>query len=369
MEARVIVNGESIVNWQSYDIRLSLGLVADEFSLSLGPPTRRLWDLCRLDAEVQIMLGNSPLIRGYIDDRGRVARRGEQTISIVGRSKMGRLIDESCPLMRLDGLDLETFCRKVCDPWFTTITLDGTRNRDLIRGRRSAKARARAPIFARRNETSLKVEPGETRQAVLQRFLRRAKLTAWESADGRELIVGQPNVQQDPQYRFTLPASPTSEFANRANVIGVDYRESVGERFSQIIVVGAGSGDGANYGRSVTRYRATADDDGFLRSKVLIVPHSDLRNQADAQERAEAERDERRSSRLQVSIETMGHSQRLVENAEAALFAPETIAEYYDEALDINERLIVAAVQLSGGRGTNGLTTLTLAPTDTIFIA
>jgi prophage tail gpP-like protein len=377
MEARVIVSGESIVNWQSYDIRLSLGLIADEFSLSLGPPTRRIWDLCALDAEVQIMLGNSPLIRGYIDDRVRVARRGEKSIQIVGRSKMGRIIDESAPLMRLDGLDLQTFCRRVCDPWFTNIALDGTRNRDLIRGRRSAKARAGAPIFARRNETSLKVEPGETRASVLQRFLRRAKLTAWESGDGRELIVGQPNRQQDPQYRFTLPASADSEFANRGNIISVTYRESVGERYSRIIVVGAGNGDGVNYGRSVTRYRAEADDgpgeDGtggdFRRRKILIVPHSDLRDLQDAQERADADRDERRSSRLQVDIETYGHSQRLFENAEGALFAPETIAEYYDEELDIEQRLMVAAVQLRGGRGTNGTTTLTLAPEDTIFIA
>jgi hypothetical protein len=106
---------------------------ADGFSLRRAFD-REVWKLCELDAEVKIAIDNTIVLDGFIDDRARAAAAG--TISIAGRDKAGRLVQESIPI----GLGLrrpaaDRGLKRLASPWFTTVTLSDARNRSVRRGK------------------------------------------------------------------------------------------------------------------------------------------------------------------------------------------------------------------------------------------
>ena len=63
---------------------------------------------------------------------------------------------------------------------------------------------------------------------------------AWSTADGRELFIGLPNYEQEPQYYF-FEAATNSDNRDSTNC-RISVRESIAERYSKITAVGASKG-------------------------------------------------------------------------------------------------------------------------------
>lgn len=363
-ETRLRVGGKVIRDWISYQVDLDMTRLGDTFTMSAGPITRELWDLVRPDTYVEILIDDVTVMAGFIDER----LGDDAVVTISGRDRGGRMVDESMQLTSFRGI-LSDLARAAAGDWYEDVVLSNAENRDLLRGRGRTKARAASePLIADVQLAPKKVEPGETRGMVLQRWLREARLLAWSSADGRQLIVGRPNYDQPAQYRFFRASGPTSLRVRETNVTGVSIRDSVAERYARVTCYGAFKGDSANYAESVLRNAGVALDGpnangtggDFQYPKDLLISDDSIKDQAAAEERAREEKQIRDASGHVVTVEAQGHGQAFRLGEPRALYAPDTICGFEDEVTGTRGVYLLTRVQYRESRGGGQTTGVTL---------
>jgi prophage tail gpP-like protein len=373
--------GVEIHNWNNYDVVCDMVNPADSFSLSLGPVdpfdigaaarARALgvedfgeaWHALRPDSLVEILIDDVIVMSGFVDERIGASSQAD-TLSINGRDKCGRLLDESMPLIKFNGLSLEALCLKICSPWLDKVAFSNTTNRSLVIGRgRGAKG---GRVFKdpnaipgiRHPRTYRKVEPGETRWNVLAYFMHENDLLAWGAADGRSLIVGEPNYDQEPTFRFFHPrAGSTRE--HLGNCTDFNVRDSVADRYSAIIAMGSNAGTARDYGESVVHRKGVArsgprqygEGADFQHRKVLLVPDDAIKNDKQAQTRAEREMAERDAGGHEITLTAYDHGQLFDSTARrASLFACDTIAHVESEVFGIKADYLITSVRFHGAR-------------------
>lgn len=380
-EVRVVLGSDQLFPQtsalcESIDVTCDMLSFADEFALSF-PFTRDYWELSKPDSEVQVYIDDVRVLTGFVDVQKRVGSRGEgSSILIQGRDRGGRLVDESAPFVTYGGLGILELATQIVDPWFTTVSLSNARNRALIRGRgrRLAPAAAEPPIFTDR-KAQRKVEPGEGRADVLAYFLDQSGLLAWSSADGREFIVGKPNHDQAPQWRF-LAASEGSIRAGEANVERFEVTNSVGERYARIQVCGTSQGDSASYGANVTKRTAVVKNnalslDGtgidFQHPKSLVIADNDIKSAAQAKVRAEREMKLRDASAREIELTVPGYGQVLGGDpaARPALYCFDTVARWEDEEADERGDYLVTRARFATDRQGGQWSLLSMVPRGT----
>ncbi len=363
---------------QEFEVTSDMLELADPFNLK-APLTRELWDSTGKDALVRVFIDDSQVLEGYIDGRERGLSRAGSTLTIAGRDKGGRLVDESAPLLKYAGRTLQDFAAELVAPWFPTVAISNAKNRALIRGRgRALAAVASEPplVVDTYNEDGelvrpiRKVEPGDSVASVLAFFLEKGHMLGWSSADGRQFVLGRPNYNQAPQFFFFLAAAGSPR-ANETNVEELVYREDLQERYSEIKACGTGKGDASNYASNVLRRQATAiETDTFLHRKRLLLTDDDIRSVAGAQARADREMALRESSGWTLELSVKGFGQALGGDPDArpALFACDTIARFEDEELDLRGDWLITRVVYRRSKGTGDRTNLTLVPRGTALV-
>ena len=217
-----------------------------------------------------------------------------------------------------------------------------------------------------------RVQPGQSRWSVLEEFLIEARLIAWSTADGKELVIGLPTYNQDASFEF-YEAGVESEERERTNC-RIRVTENVEEMYSLYLACGAAKGSGANYGPNVTKYFGSARDnpqsrDGigvsFKRPKTLLISDDGIKSQRDADERAERQKIEREAGRLELEIQTVGHGQ-IYDGQKPVIFAVDTICKVTDEDTGTSGAFLVTAVDFQGDEsGTK--TTLQVVPKGTLL--
>lgn len=405
------VGGVALTDFTEYSIENDMLSPADDFQLTVGPATREIFDALQPDAEVKVRIDGVLILTGRIDQRNRRKSRDVgSVITVNGRDKGGRLVDESMPLASFSGMSLQALLEKVAGPWFDEVIFSNARNRALVRGPRAVLARASADPETPEEVAALKafmdrygtrarsldgelvvygapraadgifeaskapkkVEPGETRWDVMMQFLEPARFLAWSTADGKALVIGGPNYKQDPQFQFFLPRDPQSLRRGFANVTDWDWTDSVADRYSEVIVMGASRGDGARYGSELNSMASAKDGPGadgvgrdFLIRKKLIVADDDVKNRADAQARANREIARRDQTRRVLKVQVDGHGQKYNAQSDPAIYAFDCVAEAYDEELDLGGRFLVVSVSFNGSKSSGQTTSLTLVPVGT----
>lgn len=377
-DVKVVASGMAIAVWTEYSISNDMLSAADDFSLTVAPMTREIWQALAPDSEVQVFIDGTRVLSGFIDDRVRTASKdGGSLLRVSGRDRGGRLVDESMDLTTFSGLTLRDLAKRISAPWFDDVVFSNADNRTLVRGRKGRKAAAYgeptpAQGILEKSKAPKKVEPGEQRWSVLAPFLEAAQLLAWSSADGKHLIVGKPNYQQEAQFSFLIPARD-SLHPQLANVEDYERIDSVADRYSSIRVVGASRGNARDYGRSVTARTAVVTDgsgpDGtgkdFRHRKNLIIADDDIRNTADAEARARREMLLRNARGQVIKLTVPGHSQRYEHNAFPTLFAFDTIAEVIDEEIGERGRYLITDVEFTSSKSSGAMTRMTLVPEGT----
>ena len=374
-EIRVVVAGVELRDWTRYDITCDMLELADAFTVEM-PLTRARWDACPTDAPVQVYIDQVQVLDGFVDDREVSGGRDGDTLILTGRDKGGRLIDESMPLQTLRGMAILELGERVAGigsdwPWFEQVVLSNATNRRLLRGGGyQAKAAAEPPIESDPNAAK-RVQVGDTRADTILHFLEEAGLLLWSSADGRQLIIGKPNYDQDLQYRFFY-AGEGSARVREVNVLSRRYRESVADRYSQITVLGAGRGDAENYAENVTRRAWTVSDgpraygvgEAFTAPKRLLIGDEDVRNIAQAKVRAEREAAQRLAASRQLEVTCPNHGMYILSGGPITHYAFDTMAHWEDETTGEAGDYLVTATTYSGDRSRE-TTTLRLVPKGT----
>ncbi len=368
----VVIGAEQIDRAIDYEIQSSMVEPTDGFRITL-PFSLKAWQLCRLDEEVKVAIDGTTILDGFIDDRARMAKDG--TMEIAGRDKAGRLVQESIPTVSgYDGLQLTDAVKRLAAPWFTSVSLSDARNRNVRRGKGHRAAAAGEPAsFAVKGKLDEdhagRVDPGETRWNMIEQLCSSVGVLCWSAADGRELVIGQPNYKQAIQYLF--------RHSNRdgSTVLDMQLRESVADRYALLEVHGAGAGSQADFGEGVASYIGKAKDgsaaDGtgrdFLHPKRLAMSQSGMRSNAEAARAAEREMKRRNFRRRQLTITAPLHGQILT-GSTPTLFAPNTLARVIDADLESDETWLLYACDFRGSRG-GQTTTIMLVPSGTEFVA
>jgi hypothetical protein len=164
-------------------------------------------------------------------------------MEIAGRAKSGRLVQESIPSVAgWDGLLLDEAVRRLAAPWYTATTFSNARNRSVARGKGHKAAAGSEPAFFKvrgklDEEYAGRIDPGETRWNVIEQLCSSIGVLCWSSADGRELVIGQPNYAQEIQFLFRHSRAGST-------VTNMTLRESVRDSYALIEVHGSGAGLG-----------------------------------------------------------------------------------------------------------------------------
>lgn len=369
----IVIGDKQIDNWLDYEIASSMVQPSDGFRMARAFDLDA-WKLCQLDQRVRVTIDGTVMLDGLIDDRARDAKEG--IMEIAGRDKAGRLVQESIPTVSgFDGLKLTDAIAKLSAPWFTTITLSDARNRSVRRGKgHRAPASDEDAVFKVKGKLDEdhagRVDPGETRWNMIEQLCSSVGILCWSSADGRELVIGEPNYTQGIQYLFRHSQTQGSTVKN------MKLRESVRDRYALYEVHGAGCGDDDNFGDNVSTYMGTAKDgpnaDGtgrdFLRPKRLALSQRAIQDNLEAKRSAAREMNRRNFSRRQLTVNAGGHGQ-IVAGTLVTLFAPNTLARVIDEDLELDETWLVYACTFHGSRRSAELTDLMLVPKGTVFVS
>lgn len=365
-EISIVVGGQQIKGWETYEIGVSMLQPADHFQLRI-PFDRGVWDLCKPDQPITVQIDDTKVLTGFIDEE--LVPEDDEVVEILGRCRIGRCIDESAPGINYAELEMLELIRKVATPWFTTITFSNARNRRVVRGRgKKAKAGDEPVKLFSGKRIGTHIEPGQSIWTVIESLCKQAGFIAFSSGDGTELIVGKPNYNQELQFGFFMPAADSTRTAE-STVRGMGVHRSVTDRYSRVIAVGEGTGTNADYGATVgARYGEArnnpADPQGvgldFTAPKRLIVKRS-LASAQEALELATREMAVRDAHGHKITVRADGHGQTLA-GAYTTLFAPDLLAHVEDERTGTAGTYIITACTFRSARKGGETTSLDLFP-------
>jgi len=370
------VGSKSFRGWSDYSIDSDMLQAADNFTMKLGGAGRAEMALLELDAEVEVYMGETRVLSGFLEDRTPVSSRdGGNVITIGGRDRAGRLLDEACELISFNNLGLLDLVQLVAGPWFSSIVTSNATNRRLLGGRGARMGKiTKEPAIATGPNPDRKVQPGESRWQVIEHWASEAEVLVWAAADGRTLVIGLPNYAQAPSFRFFHPAE-SSPRAAEANLQDFQLHESVGDRFSKMVAVGLGTDfkrDGGDGSRYISVRGEATDGPGehgigktFRQRKVGMVVDSDLKTQKQALRRAIREMAERDGAGISLEIQVAGHSQLIAGSRTPTLYAVDAMAHVESEHWGISGDWLITKRTFRRSRGAGRTTTMTLVPKGT----
>lgn len=350
-------DGRQLDHWLGYDLKTSIVEPADAFSLDLAFEPG-VWELVKPDRAVRCQIDGVTVISGFIDERLKLTKEGR--IRITGRDKIGRLVQESAPQVNYAGLQAQTLFEKLAAPWFTSVVFSNTANRRVVRGK-GHKVRDSGKVFVDGGKKGLgtRIEPGQPRFQAMQELAEQMGALIWSSADGKTLIVGAPDYDQEIQYRFFC-AGPGSARSRETNVEDLRIRDSVADYFSRIIALGSGAGTDANYGVGASQRAGEARDStlaangtgGLFRypKQLIIADRRAFPSANEARKRAELELAKRAARTHVIEIDAPTHGQ-VVLGTEPTLFANDCIAWVEDEETGTRGAYITVSCNYRGDRG------------------
>jgi hypothetical protein len=94
--------------------------------------------------------------------------------------------------------------------------LSNARNRRVLRGQ-GKRADGVEPVRLN-TRVGTRLEPGQTRWTVIEELLGQAGYLAWSAGDSAELVIGQPNYDQEVQFELRRPGAAAATFSGWAFV-------------------------------------------------------------------------------------------------------------------------------------------------------
>lgn len=372
---RIVTNGAEIGGWSGYHVESSMLTPTNAFELR-RPFDLQAWNLLRRDSDVTIEIDGTPILRGFVGKRHRLAREGTMVIS--GRSRSGRLVDEAAPSVNFSGMTILQAFQRLGRPWFGQYVLSDAANRRVRVGKGKRVAGGKEPTVTINIRVPRRgiVHAGQARAQVMHEIAGRAGLIWWASSDGVSIYIGKPNHEQDPQYVFRHIA-PKSTATN--TVKDLEIIEDDEDRYSLIMCGGTGGATPDDYGSNVTDRRGVVYDnplskrgdgtDGtgrdFIHPKRLFMPERDFDSYADAQRVARNEQIRRDYKRHVVQIEAELHGQFLTPGSPPTLYTFNTVARVIDEEAEIDDTYLIVDCAYSSNREQGETTTMHMVPTGT----
>lgn len=305
------VGGAIYGGWKSCRIERGIEQIAGVFELGVterwpGQDTPR--PIKRGEA-CQVLIGDDPVVTGFVDDVTPEFSKESHDISIAGRDATGDLVD--CSAMHKSGqwvnATLDKIARDLCAPFKTIKVLVET------------EIGAAFPTYS--------INEGETAFECIERACRmRAVLPV---SDGLGNLV------------LTRAKSGTAVAAlvEGKNILHGRGEFSFKERFSQYILKGQDRGNDETTAETWTHVKAESTDSGITRYRPLIVLAEEHGVNATYRERAEWERNVRRGRSARATITVQGWR-----NVSGALWQPNTLVRLTSPTLGADTDLLIVSL-------------------------
>jgi prophage tail gpP-like protein len=213
--------GIRIERWKSYSINQDFLTPTAGWSFTLGDDESGDALIRKLEPNMRLTISVNGIrqLEGHIGKINVSTSRGGTSVTLDGRDLLGRVIDGHVdPTVHFKSTQtLYDVLRTVFEPFdLTVFDEDNETNRAVMLGRtrgirtsassssNSKKRRSRKKKKALNKYAihQLKPYPGEGAFAFAERVAQQHGLTLWLAADGKTVIVGKPDFEQEPSYRL-----------------------------------------------------------------------------------------------------------------------------------------------------------------------
>lgn len=317
----LIIAGQAWRGWTGVRVIRSLEALAAQFELSLtdrppwdrpgtNPRPIRAGDAC----EVKTGRGEL-LIKGYIDAVNASYADGQHAVEVRGRNAAGDLCDCCYPASpgEWHGLPLARLVKELIKPW-------GLAVRDETGGSGGVIGRFR-------------VREGETVSDAIERAVRLAGMLATSDPDGTIVLT-----------RAVVGGAAIEVKAGIGGAVIAGRAEyDFTDRYSAYTVKGQAAGDTGGDAARALHAVGAAQDDNLGRFRPLVLLAEDQADTAACRRRALWEAAVRAGRSARVTYTVTGWRPDGV----GALWAPNTLARFTDNALGLADDLLVSTIALS----------------------
>lgn len=312
-DAVVIRVGTTIYNaWQTVSITKNIDSISSVFEVSMMDKWRQKgspWPLIP-GAPMQILIGQTPVMSGYIDKLDVSVSNEDRTMSISGRDLTGDLVDSSAlsetKKNQFQNITMLNLAKHYCSLYDIPV-VDETKD----------PGKPFALFTVKQGETVFEVLE---RAAKLRGFLlvsgfrgtpKRMSLVITNRAGGNVDLPSIKNLKQEHDFlaqakQLVKETKSDADIQQGGNILFASASYDDTERFQQYVVKGQSKGSDNMWGLAVTAPTAVAFDQGIKRFRPLIVIAEGNVSVLDCQKRAAWESTNRAAKACEVSVTVQG---------------------------------------------------------------
>ncbi len=311
------VNGTDYSGWKTASVTRGINQLAGNFSLSVSEqwpgsslPTVGAGDEC------QILVNNTPVITGYIDDVAISYSATSHEISVKGRSKVADLID--CSIL---------VAKQYTDEKIERIATD------LVKDYRITvitEVETGEPITE-------KINVGESPFEAISKFAEMRGLIITDDPEGN-LVFTRTSENRASAALINKPG--------QTNILTGSATLSMRDRYQIYRCISQTKGDDHNNGEAVAAIKEEVKDQNVIRHRPLVVIAENAGTNDACKKRAEWEMANRIGGAIEVSYTVNGWEQ-----SSGALWVPNLRVSVDDDFLNQSGEFVVSNVTLSVGPG------------------
>ena len=326
-EITLVVNNIKFAYWKSANIRNGIEQIAGEFALTFADRWSKERESVPFSEgdECEVLVGDTLVIAGYIDDLETSISATETTDSLRGRDYTGDLVDcsaENSPDEFKD-INLADLATKLCQPFGIKVIQD-------------ADIGEKFPIF--------KLQHGETVFEALDRAARMRGVLL-TSAKDKGVFLTTPGVA-----KFTTP------LVQGKNILTARKLSSYANRYSQYTVKGQQGGITLDKFKGDEKSTSgVALDTVIKRFRPLTILAENQANTDVAKKRAEWESTNRAARSLSLSVTVQGWI-----NSQGKLWLPNYLVDLEIPRLQIKAEMLITSCNYSISESAGSTTILEL---------
>ncbi len=347
----ITLAGGETHHFEEYSVRQSVLAQPSTFSLRLSAAngTAKLIKQLPRGTSFTLNIAGQPQFTGETDGIEASGRAGETSVTVFGRSPIGRLVDTDIPAERsFTNVTYEQLVTAAMEDvglgdrlLFTTN--EATRK---IRSGHNVKT-IREPkvpegvIGLNRGATHIvHARLGERWFTFLQRHLTKGGIFLFDDARG-DLVIAAPNRYQVPSYVFVRQRG---QARNVVNVESAHFRDDATRRFAECVVYARAPGGRSGRIKATGRYiDLDMVEAGFVKRRVFRDVNVTTPDEAAYYARRMVAEHNRSGWRLRYTLS--GHVAPTNARGGRAVVVPDTMATVNDDELGIHEDLYLETVE------------------------
>lgn len=350
------IDGQDAASWESYEVTSEILTQPAAFALTFGnsQPARELIAKCGKGKSFQFLVNGRPQFTGRLD--GFDASGPPNRITVRGRDLTATLVDDDVRAERsYTDSTYAALVRKALDAvglGSAPLVSSNATNRQIRTGvpivelapPRTVQEIIQGAPGAATNVIAQQIQSkaGESHYAFLKRYLDRAGLFLWSTAEGA-FCLSAPNGAQRPAYRI-LRKYGAAQIVSQ--IERWEYRDLAIRRFARAVVYGKGGGGEFGW----NKYGARFEDADLLAAGITnarVWRDANVSNVQQAAYYARRKMAEANRDGWALSYTVSGHSVMGTAN-QRAVWAPDTVVAVDDDEIGVSGNYYIEGVTFRG---------------------